>query len=125
MAVCECSALRATGPLPIWLNPQPSTLNPQLSTFNPQPSTLNSQPLTPNPQPSTLNPQPSILNQVSLADLRGTGQDEVGREEARVRDRMREFFPDAKQAIDDTSYYVLLLKLLRIHMTLQRMLITK
>ncbi|KAJ1483232.1 hypothetical protein T484DRAFT_1801041, partial [Baffinella frigidus] len=42
-------------------------------------------------------------SQVSLADLRGTGQDEVGREEARreearVRDRMREFYPDAKQA---------------------------
>ena len=70
---------------------------------------------------------------MSLADLRGTGQDEVGREEARVRDRMREFFPDAKQArsIYYTSYYAcneittrLLHNLPRIHPKMTKQLTT-
>jgi Ca2+-binding EF-hand superfamily protein len=35
---------------------------------------------------------------VSQSDLHGSGVDEVGKEEARVRDKIREHYPDAKQA---------------------------
>lgn len=38
------------------------------------------------------------MSQTSMSDIRGTGTDELSREEARVRDRIREQFVDAKQA---------------------------
>lgn len=37
-------------------------------------------------------------SKLALSDLYGTGVDEVSKEEARARDKIREFYPDAKQA---------------------------